>query len=181
MTYEYYRQNIKPKPGAGAQKKKGWLCTVCGYIYEGEVLPPDFICPVCKHGAEVFVPLDSEEGAKVPEAPKQQPAAVEAPKEPTTTPEAPKPESKPEPEKKKGFVCGVCGYVLESDTLPPDFICPVCKHGAEVLRRWNSGRQPTHSVTASTERSFGALFSRTLASSMREVRAVPEGAKKPRS
>ena len=134
VTYEYYRQNIKPKAGAGAQKKKGWLCTVCGYIYEGEVLPPDFICPVCKHGAEVFVPLDSEEGTKAQEAPKQQPAAVEAPKQSMTTPEAPKAESKPEPEKKKGFVCGVCGYVLESDTLPPDFVCPVCKHGAEVFK-----------------------------------------------
>lgn len=61
VTYEYYRKNIKPKPAAEATKKKGWLCTVCGYIYEGEVLPPDFICPVCKHGAEVFVPLDSVE------------------------------------------------------------------------------------------------------------------------
>ncbi len=119
VTYEYYRQHIKPKPSAEAQKKKGWLCTVCGYIYEGEVLPPDFICPVCKHGAEVFVPLDSEAGTQAP----KQPAAVETSK----------PETKPEPEHKKGFVCGVCGYVLESDTLPPDFVCPVCKHGAEVF------------------------------------------------
>ena len=123
VTYEYYRQNIKPKPNAGAQKKKGWLCTVCGYIYEGEVLPPDFICPVCKHGAEVFVPLDSEAALGAP----KQPAAVE-----TSKPET-KPETKPEPEHKKGFICGVCGYVLESDTLPPDFVCPVCKHGAEVF------------------------------------------------
>ncbi|MEA5047997.1 MAG: flavin reductase [Eubacteriales bacterium] len=61
VTYEYYRKNIKPKPAAEATKKKGWLCTVCGYIYEGEELPPDFICPVCKHGVEVFVPLDSVE------------------------------------------------------------------------------------------------------------------------
>jgi len=61
VTYDFYHKNIKPKPGAQAQQKKGWLCTVCGYIYEGEVLPPDFICPVCKHGAEVFVPLDSVE------------------------------------------------------------------------------------------------------------------------
>jgi flavin reductase (DIM6/NTAB) family NADH-FMN oxidoreductase RutF/flavodoxin/rubredoxin len=58
VTYDYYRRNIKPKPGEKAKKKKGWLCTVCGYIYEGEVLPPDFICPICKHGVEVFVPLD---------------------------------------------------------------------------------------------------------------------------
>ena len=58
VTYEYYRKNIKPKPTAEKKKKKGWLCTVCGYIYEGDVLPPDFICPVCKHGAEVFVRLE---------------------------------------------------------------------------------------------------------------------------
>ncbi|MEA4940521.1 MAG: hypothetical protein VB091_13155, partial [Christensenella sp.] len=88
---------------------------------------------VCKHGAEVFVPLDSEEGAKAQEAPKQQPAAPVVPKQQSAAVDAPKTESKPEPEKKKGFVCGVCGYVLESDTLPPDFICPVCKHGAEVF------------------------------------------------
>ncbi len=124
VTYEYYRQNIKPKPGADAHKKKGWLCTVCGYIYEGEVLPPDYICPVCKHGAEVFVPLDSVSEGKIPEPPKMPVAAKET---------KPAPEAKPEPEHKKGFVCGVCGYVLESDTLPPDFICPVCKHGAEVF------------------------------------------------
>ena len=58
VTYAYYRKNIKPKPTAEQKKKKGWLCTVCGYIYEGDVLPPDFICPVCKHGAEVFVRLE---------------------------------------------------------------------------------------------------------------------------
>ncbi len=58
VTYAYYRKNIKPKPTEEQKKKKGWLCTVCGYIYEGDVLPPDFICPVCKHGAEVFVRLE---------------------------------------------------------------------------------------------------------------------------
>lgn len=56
VTYEYYRANIKPSAQRGSAAEKGWLCTVCGYIYDGEVLPPDFICPVCKHGAEVFIP-----------------------------------------------------------------------------------------------------------------------------
>jgi len=133
VTYAYYRQHIKPKPSAETQQKKGWVCTVCGYIYEGEVLPPDYICPVCKHGAEVFVPLDSEAAAQTPEAPKQKPAVPETLKQQPAAHAAVKPEPKPAPEKKKGFVCGVCGYVLESDTLPPDFICPVCKHGAEVF------------------------------------------------
>lgn len=53
VTYSYYQQNIKPKPVE--KKKSGYTCTVCGYVYEGEELPPDFICPICKHGAEVFV------------------------------------------------------------------------------------------------------------------------------
>lgn len=51
VTYQYYFDNIKPKPEA---KKKGWVCKICGYVYEGEELPPDFICPVCKHGVEAF-------------------------------------------------------------------------------------------------------------------------------
>ena len=55
-TYAYYFSNIKPKPQpkAAAEKKIGWVCKICGYVYEGEELPADFICPVCKHGAEDF-------------------------------------------------------------------------------------------------------------------------------
>ena len=52
MTYTYYQENVKPKPQT--EGKKGWVCKVCGYIYEGEVLPDDFICPLCKHGAADF-------------------------------------------------------------------------------------------------------------------------------
>ncbi|MCQ2796421.1 MAG: flavin reductase [Bacilli bacterium] len=51
MTYTYYQNNVKPKPGT---KKKGWVCKICGYVYEGENLPPDFICPLCKHPASDF-------------------------------------------------------------------------------------------------------------------------------
>lgn len=51
-TYTYYQKNIKPKPEQTS--KKGWRCKICGYILEEEVLPPDFICPICKHGAEDF-------------------------------------------------------------------------------------------------------------------------------
>ena len=56
VTYAYYHAHIKPKP-VNAGTKKGWRCTICGYIYEGEELPPDYICPICKHGAEVFEKL----------------------------------------------------------------------------------------------------------------------------
>ena len=51
-TYAYYHSNIKPAPAK--EEKKGWRCKICGYIYEGDVLPEDFICPVCKHGAADF-------------------------------------------------------------------------------------------------------------------------------
>ncbi len=52
MTYTYYQNNVKPKPQP--QKKKGFVCKICGYVYEGDVLPEDFICPLCKHGAADF-------------------------------------------------------------------------------------------------------------------------------
>lgn len=55
-TYSFYQNNIKPKP-ASTEKRKGFICTVCGYIYEGETLPDDFICPICKHPASDFKPL----------------------------------------------------------------------------------------------------------------------------
>ncbi len=56
MTYAYYHANVKPKPET--QGKKGYVCTVCGYVYEGDTLPEDFICPLCKHGASDFEPIE---------------------------------------------------------------------------------------------------------------------------
>jgi flavin reductase (DIM6/NTAB) family NADH-FMN oxidoreductase RutF len=53
MTYAYYHTHVKPKPQP-PKSKGGWICKICGYIYEGEELPPDFICPICKHGAADF-------------------------------------------------------------------------------------------------------------------------------
>lgn len=55
-TYSYYQNKIKPEQ-KNKERKKGFICTVCGYIYESETLPDDFICPVCGHSSEVFVPL----------------------------------------------------------------------------------------------------------------------------
>ncbi len=51
VTYDYYFKNIKPAP---APKAKGWVCKICGYVYEGEELPADYICPLCKHPASDF-------------------------------------------------------------------------------------------------------------------------------
>ena len=56
VTYQYYFDHIKPKPAAKpAEEKTKWVCQICGYEYEGEELPEDFICPLCKHGASDFV------------------------------------------------------------------------------------------------------------------------------
>ena len=57
VTYAYYFDHIKPKPQPLPENKKGFVCKVCGYVYEGETLPEDFICPLCKHGAADFEPL----------------------------------------------------------------------------------------------------------------------------
>lgn len=100
-SYGYYQSSIKkraPKPA----EKKGWMCSVCGYIYEGDPLPEDFICPICKHGAEVFEPVGGQQ-----EKPALQiPAAAPAPSSGRT------------------WVCSVCGYVCEGENPPEK--CPRC-------------------------------------------------------
>ncbi|MBR4828013.1 MAG: flavin reductase, partial [Oscillospiraceae bacterium] len=55
MTYTYYQNNVKPKPQT--EGKKGFVCKVCGYVYEGDELPDDFVCPLCKHGPADFEPI----------------------------------------------------------------------------------------------------------------------------
>ena len=52
MTYTYYQNNVKPKPQT--EGKKGYVCKICGYVYEGDELPEDIVCPLCKHGAADF-------------------------------------------------------------------------------------------------------------------------------
>ncbi len=56
MTYNYYQKNVKPKPET--EGKKGYVCKICGYVYEGEKLPEDFICPLCKHGVADFEKIE---------------------------------------------------------------------------------------------------------------------------
>lgn len=55
VTYDFYQKNIKPQ-NTGI-KSKGWRCKICGFIYDGEELPPDYICPICKHGSADFEKL----------------------------------------------------------------------------------------------------------------------------
>ncbi len=52
MTYTYYQENVKPKPET--EGKKGFVCKVCGFVYEGDTLPDDYVCPLCKHGPADF-------------------------------------------------------------------------------------------------------------------------------
>ena len=59
MTYTYYLNNVKPKPEAkSGGSKKSWVCKICGWVYEGDELPEDLICPLCKHPASDFEPLN---------------------------------------------------------------------------------------------------------------------------
>lgn len=59
-TYDYYQSSIKPKPEkTGSIGKTSWRCTVCGYVYEGEELPEDFVCPICKHPASDFEKINA--------------------------------------------------------------------------------------------------------------------------
>ncbi len=53
MTYSYYHANVKPKP----QAAKGYICKICGFVYEGAELPADYECPLCKHPASDFEPI----------------------------------------------------------------------------------------------------------------------------
>ena len=55
MTYTFYHENVKPKPDT--EGKKGYVCKVCGWVYEGDTLPDDIVCPLCKHGAADFEPI----------------------------------------------------------------------------------------------------------------------------
>lgn len=62
LTYDYYHKFVKPQPKK--TKKKGWRCRICGFVYEGDELPADYVCPLCKHGAEEFEPIPADEPQK---------------------------------------------------------------------------------------------------------------------
>ena len=66
VTYDYYQNHIKPKPQTPkpSNGKRRWECKVCGYIYEGDFLPDDIECPLCKHGKEEFVEIFDAETPK---------------------------------------------------------------------------------------------------------------------
>ena len=104
-TYGYYQTVIKAN-AAKPVAKSGWRCTVCNHVYEGENLPEDYICPICKHGVEDFEKIGAEAVAVKAEA-----------VAPATTVGTTK------------YICSVCGYVHEGDSAPER--CPQCKVPAE--------------------------------------------------
>ena len=112
VTYGYYQENIKPKPQKRVENGKTiWRCTVCGYEWEGDEIPADFVCPICKHPASDFEKVvQAEQNAAMNIG---QPEAKVYVKE----------------EKKMKYVCPVCGYVYEGDNPPAE--CPVCHVSGE--------------------------------------------------
>jgi rubredoxin len=103
MTYSYYHQNVKPKPDT--EGKKGYVCKICGYVYEGDPLPEDFICPLCKHGAADF--------EKIGEEPKQEEKKLN---------------------KFVCSICNY-EHLTEDEELPEDFTCPKCTVPASLFNK----------------------------------------------
>ncbi len=119
VSYNYYQQHIKPAPAA----KKGWRCKICGYVYEGDVLPEGYICPLCKHGVEAFEKVTDNQAT--PPQPKENKPLHSSIK--TTNMEK--------------YICNVCGYEYDPangdpdngiapgtpfEALPEDWKCPLC-------------------------------------------------------
>ena len=180
-TYEYYFSDIKPKSGINTSqdskksqkaKIKGYICRICGFIYEGDTLPDDFICPICNHTADDFEPIyesddDSDYGKNnddeknTSESGKKEEkkylcsicgyvhSASELPDDfkcpacgasadmfvPVVDVNTEKAESKTKAAQKNvnSYICKICGYVYEGDTLPDDFTCPLCGVGADMF------------------------------------------------
>ena len=132
-TYDYYQSNIKPKPQAKTAAKTAWQCKVCGYIYEGEELPADFVCPLCHHGPEDFEKITAD-AAPAPQAPA--PAGAGG-----TT-----------------YRCKVCGAVFD---VPPgeEPVCPICKMKGDSLELVEPATPANPYAGTKTEQNLMAAFS----------------------
>ena len=133
ITYARYHERKREEAQAQpvqetTGKVVGWRCTVCGYIYEGEELPQDYICPLCKHGAEDFEPV--YDSAKQPGT---QAEAVKTATIVGTQDKGEGPASQTKGTNIDKWVCKVCGYVYEGAEPPAE--CPVCHVGAEQFMK----------------------------------------------
>ena len=133
ISYDYYRRVTKAQgaPSTSAAEGQGaivaWKCSVCGYIYEGADLPADFICPLCKHGAEDFDPVyESVETSAATNAAQVAPMVTSA-------------DSREGGAQQQGgngmdkWVCTVCGYIYEGEQPPAE--CPVCHAPASAFKK----------------------------------------------
>ena len=133
ITYDYYRTVTKKKAAAQESSSEGavvaWKCSVCGYIYEGAQLPQDFICPLCKHGAEDFEPVYESAKAGATAA-----AAVATAANTVTSVD-----TREDGAEIQGgntmdkWVCTVCGYIYEGEQPPEE--CPVCHAPASAFKK----------------------------------------------
>ena len=142
ITYDYYRRVTKKQdaPAAEADQAQSaivaWKCSVCGYIYEGAELPQDFVCPLCKHGAEDFEPVYGSvetEAAVAAQVATEAAAAVQVASKVTSVDAR---ENDAENQGGSGmdkWVCTVCGYIYEGEQ-PPE-ACPVCKAPASAFKK----------------------------------------------
>ena len=120
MTYAYYHAKVKPKPAK--KEKSDYICKICGYVYEGDTLPEDFICPICKHGAADFEKIGSNQDQN---------------------------KNKTEDTTMK-YVCEVCGWTYDEaigdpdngiaagtkfEDLPESFACPICGVGKDQFSK----------------------------------------------
>ena len=133
ISYAYYRDVTRKQADPAPQPSEGaivaWKCSICGYIYEGAELPEDFICPLCKHGAEDFEPV-REQGTNAAAAPV---AAAQVDSK-VKTADAREDAGEPKGENAMNkWVCKVCGYIYEGEQPPEE--CPVCHAPASMFEK----------------------------------------------
>ena len=135
MTYAFYHQNVKTKPAAQTTGKTRWVCEVCGYVYEGDEVPDDFICPLCKHGKDAFVKENDNNHNSINNL-----------------------NVKGEINMKK-YKCNVCQAEFELEDAA-ELVCPVCGVGADELTLLAGGDAAKSNPYAGTqtEKNLEAAF-----------------------
>lgn len=143
LTYADYQSHVKPKKDKpkDSRKVKAWRCKICGYVYEGEILPSDYSCPLCGHGPDDFEPIYEEEKEIVGWRCKICGYIYEGKDLPSDYscplcghgPDDFEPIYKEKEKKIVGWKCSICGYVYNGEKLPEDYKCPVCTQGKEYF------------------------------------------------
>lgn len=133
MTYAFYHQNVKPQPTAQATDKTRWVCEVCGYVYEGDEVPNDYICPLCKHGKEAFVKMTDNNNINNNNNLNKEEKIM------------------------KKYKCNVCQVEFELED-GAEVVCPVCGVGAEDLTLISEEKKNNPYAGTQTEKNLEAAF-----------------------